>query len=147
MQLTQYSDYSIRVLVYLAAHPDDWATTEQISKAYGVSQNHLVKVVNNLGQNGFVEIKRGRSGGIRLAIAPSAVSIGMVVRKTEPSFRLVECFDCVTNTCPILPVCELKPVLAKALRAFLQVLDDTTLAQLVENRSAYQKILAKNSAK
>ena len=111
MQLTQFSDYSLRVLLYLTARPERWVPLPEISRAYGVSHNHMAKVAQLLLERGYVESLRGRSGGLRLAKPPSQINVGSVVRATEPHFDLVECFDAKTNTCPIDPVCGLKGAL------------------------------------
>lgn len=141
MRLTLYTDYSLRVLIYLAAHPGRMVATEEISRAYGISSNHLVKVVNNLGHAGFVLLKRGRSGGIRLAREPREINVGAVARAAEPDFHIVECFDPEANTCPIAPVCGLKSPLHEASRAFLAVLDKYSLDDLVgtRRRKLYQE--------
>ena len=131
MQLTLHADYSLRILLYLTENPDRYVSTREISDAYRISRNHLVRVVQTLHANGFVEVSEGRSGGVKLARDPAAINLGQVVRKTEPNFRIVECFDMETNTCPIVPVCRLKGVLARALESFLAVLDGCTLSDLV----------------
>lgn len=134
MQLTLYADYSLRVLLFLGLQPDRLSTINEIAESYHISRNHLVKVVHNLGQLGYINTIRGRSGGMSLARAPEDINIGEVVRKTEVSFDLVECFNMVSNTCPIAPVCALKAALMEAQRAFLKVLDGYTLADVLKNR-------------
>ncbi len=116
MHLTQFSDYSLRVALYLAAHPDDLASVEEISRSYGISRNHLTKVVQRLTDLGVVASTRGRGGGFRLAMQPEEINVGWLVRQTEPHFDIVECFDLATNTCPIAPGCGLKSALARARR-------------------------------
>jgi len=128
MQLTRFSDYSLRLLLYLAAHPDRLVSIDEVSRAYGVSHHHLVKVVQRLVDERFVASTRGRGGGLRLNRRPADINVGALVRATEPHFDLVECFDRNTNTCPIEPACGLKRVLRDAQRAFLDVLDGSTLA-------------------
>ena len=135
MRLTLYSDYSIRVLIYLAAHPTRFVSTEEISAAYGISNNHLVKVVNNLGREGFLHVKRGRKGGIALGKPASEIRVGEVIRKTEPDFHLAECLNSTSNTCPITAACHLKTHLSAASEAFLAVLDGVTLDSLVVDRT------------
>lgn len=131
MRLTLYSDYSVRVLIYLAAHPARFVSTEEISASYGISNNHLVKVVNNLGRHGFLQVKRGRNGGIALGRPAEEIHIGEVLRKTEPDFHLAECFDAPTNSCPIAGACQLQKHLSVAHEAFMAVLDRVTVASLV----------------
>lgn len=133
MRLTVHSDYSLRVLMYLTVFPDRLATIEQISCAYGISQNHIMKVVQRLAHHGFVKTLRGRTGGIRLAKPPEEISVGAVIRATEEDFYLVECFR-PDDACCVTPVCRLKGVLNDALSAYLRVLDECTLAQLVGDR-------------
>ncbi len=110
---------------------DHLVSTKEISAAYGISRNHLVRVVQTLQAHGFVKASTGRGGGIALARDPAAINIGDVVRKTEPNLRLVECFDPAGNTCRIAPICTLRGTLARALEAFMAVLDDCTLADLM----------------
>jgi len=130
VQLTLHADYSLRVLLYLAENPERAVSAQEISNAYGISRNHLVRVVQTLHAQGFVRVSAGRNGGARLARPPAEINLGQVVRRTEPNFRIVECFDLVTNTCPIEPVCKLKDVLQEALESFFRVLERHTLADL-----------------
>jgi Rrf2 family transcriptional regulator, nitric oxide-sensitive transcriptional repressor len=139
LHLTQFSDYSLRVALYLAAHPDELASVDEISRSYGISRNHLTKVVQRLTDLGVVASTRGRAGGFRLAMKPEDVNVGWLVRQTEPHFHLVECFDPSTNTCPIAPACGLMGALVKAQQAFLEVLDGYTLASFLPQR---QKLLS-----
>lgn len=134
MQLTRYTDYSLRVLMYLAVRPGHRATIEEISHAYDVSRAHLMKVVHELGRAGFVETTRGRGGGLRLPRPLDALTVGEVVRRTEGQMDLVECFDPETSHCRIESVCALRDVLEEALDAFLVALDGYTLADLVARR-------------
>ncbi len=135
MQLTLYTDYSLRVLLYLAQKEDGPATISEIADFYGISRNHLVKVVHHLGTIGLLHTTRGKGGGVRLAKAPSEIRIGEVVRATEPHFHLVECFDPGAPTCSVLNDCRLKGVLGEATRAFFQVLDGYTLADMLGERA------------
>ncbi|MGN7941362.1 RrF2 family transcriptional regulator [Metabacillus sp. 22489] len=137
MRLTNYTDYSLRVLIYLATKPkDEFSNIKEIAEAYNISKNHLMKVTYELGKMNIIETVRGRNGGIRLAHAPEEINIGEVVRQTEEDFHLVECFDKERNQCIISPTCGLKHVLNKALQAYLAVLDEYTLADLVKNQSS-----------
>ncbi|TDM32455.1 Rrf2 family transcriptional regulator [Macrococcoides canis] len=130
MKLTLYSDYSLRVLMY-AARKDERVQIDEIAKFYGISKNHLTKVVNNLATLGYLETTRGRGGGIRINMAPEEINIGALIRKTEENFTLVECFDRETNTCPIAGICGLQNVLGEALNAYLSVLDKYTLQDVL----------------
>jgi Rrf2 family nitric oxide-sensitive transcriptional repressor len=134
MRLTRYSDYSLRVLMYLAVRPGHLATIDEISQAYGISRAHLMKVVHELGRAGFLETTRGRGGGLRLARAVDEIIVGDVVRQTEDKMDLVECFDPATSECRIETVCALRDALEEALDAFLTTLDGYTLADLVVRR-------------
>ncbi len=134
MRLTKHSDYALRVLLYTATHAEALVSTEEIATAFGISTNHLVKIINNLGKQGLLEVKRGRRGGLRLARAPEEIVIGEVVRVTEPDFHMVECFDGETNTCPISSACGLIAPLEEATEAFLGVLDGYTLADVIGPR-------------
>jgi len=134
MQLTRYTDYSLRVLTFLAIQPEHLATIEEISDAYGISRAHLMKVVHEMGQAGFLETIRGRGGGIRLARAPEDIKVGDVVRYAEGRMVLVECFDPATSHCRIEAVCGLRPILDEALGAFMGTLDRYSLADLVARR-------------
>ena len=111
MQLTLYSDYSLRVLLYLGLNPRRLATITDIAQSYGISRNHLVKVVHNLAMQGFIHTARGRNGGITLERPTAEINIGDVVRHTEVNFHLVECFDHEHNSCPIAAACILKEAL------------------------------------
>jgi Rrf2 family transcriptional regulator, nitric oxide-sensitive transcriptional repressor len=131
LQLTLHSDYSLRVLIYLAENPGRMVSTEEISDAYGISRHHLVRVIQTLNEHSFVKVSAGRGGGAALASTPEEINIGQVIRKTESNFRIVECFDLAANTCPIVPVCKLRGVLAHALDGFFKILDEYTLADMV----------------
>ncbi|MDP1730923.1 MAG: Rrf2 family transcriptional regulator [Devosia sp.] len=130
MRLTLYSDYALRLMMYLAVRPDGLATISQVAKAYGVSANHMMKVVHQLGQAGYLETVRGRSGGIRLAKPPEAIGLGELVRFTEPDMDIVPCFQPENEDCPLRRTCRLKGALDRARLAFLSVLDEYTLADL-----------------
>ncbi len=134
MQLTLYTDYSLRVLVYLGLKDEGLSTITEISDNYAISRNHLVKVVHNLSNNGFIHTVRGKGGGMRLAFSPDEINIGAVVRATENNFNIVECFERDDSSCPITPVCALKGALKEASRNFLAVLDRYTLADVLTNR-------------
>ena len=140
MQLTLFTDYSLRILLYLAAHPERVVALSEISGAYGISQNHLVKVMQRLVAAGWAESVRGRSGGLKLAREPNQINIADVVRLTEPNLDLVECFDAAANTCPIDAACGLKLALLKARKAFLAELERHTLADFVPRGPALIKL-------
>ncbi len=132
MQLSLHSDFALRVLIYLGTRRDRLVTTQEISTAYNISKNHLVRVVQTLAAQRYVEIHAGRSGGLRLAREPHEIRLGDVVRHAEPNLRLVECFDSDSNTCPIARICALKGMLKEALIAFLDSLNRYTLADILQ---------------
>jgi Rrf2 family nitric oxide-sensitive transcriptional repressor len=135
MRLTVLSDYSLRVLMYVGSIPRRLVTIEEIAQAYGISENHLMKVVHRLAQHGFVETVRGRGGGLRLARPAGEITVGAVIRAVEDDFALVECFR-TDNVCRITEVCRLKFALQQALAAYFKVLEKWTLAELVAKPSA-----------
>jgi Rrf2 family nitric oxide-sensitive transcriptional repressor len=142
MRLTVYTDYSLRVLMYLAIKDDGLATISEIAKSYGISKNHLMKVAYQLGVAGYVETVRGRGGGLRLAKPVEAIGLGDVVRHTEPDMALVQCFQPVDAPCAIRPACVLRRALERAGSAFLDVLDGYSLADLVKPRAPLRSLLA-----
>ena len=127
MRLTRYTDYALRVLMYLSARPDRLCSISEISGAYGISHNHLTKVVHDLRKRGYVTSARGRTGGVRLARPPSDIFVGDVVRSTEDGFQLADCENCV-----IAPGCGMTSVFEEAVAAFLSVLDRYSIADLPE---------------
>jgi Rrf2 family nitric oxide-sensitive transcriptional repressor len=129
MRLTRYTDYAMRVLLHLAARDDDLSSIGEIAGLYKISQNHLMKVVQDLGKAGFVRTVRGRGGGIALARPADQIIIGQVVRQTEEGFQLVDCTNCV-----IAPACTLPRALNEATAAFIAVLDKYSLEDLLDQR-------------
>jgi len=144
VRLTVYTDFSLRVLMFLALKGDGLATIAEVAKAYGISKNHLMKVAYQLGLAGYVETVRGKGGGLRLARRPQDIVIGEVVRRTEPDMALVPCFAPDYASCTIFPSCALRGALSKARDAFLSALDDHTLADLVRPRAPLRKLLSFN---
>lgn len=141
MRLTVYTDYAMRVLMYLALKEDGLATISEIARSYAISKNHLMKVVHQLGVAGYVETVRGRRGGLRLAKPSATIRLGDVVRGTEPDFAIVSCFRPVDDPCAIRPSCVLKNAFEKARDAFLEILDGYTLQDLVEPRGRLMRLL------
>ncbi|MBL6707889.1 MAG: Rrf2 family transcriptional regulator [Pseudomonadales bacterium] len=131
MQLTKHTDISLRVLMHLAAFPDELGTVKDIAARYNVSRNHLVKVVHRLSSLGYLESTQGRGGGIALARVPEDIVVGDVVRNMEATLDVI---DCAAGNCPLLPECLLKGALSEATGAFLETLDGYTVADLTKNR-------------
>lgn len=141
MKLTAFTDYSLRVLIYLAAQPGQRATIAQIATAFEVSENHLVKVVHFLGKHGWLANVRGKGGGLALGLPAERIGVGQVVRQTEGQAVVAECFGETPGHCCISEACRLRGVLGEAVTAFYAVLDHYTLADLVTNRHELAKIL------
>jgi Rrf2 family nitric oxide-sensitive transcriptional repressor len=145
MRLTVYTDYALRLLMYLAVHPEPKPTIGEVAASYGVSRNHLMKVAYQLGRDGYIDTVRGKGGGLRLGRPPGEIGLGELVRSTEPDFALVPCFEPVNGACALIPACRLRGVLHQAEAAFLTVLDSYTLADLVENRSVVERLLRRQT--
>jgi len=141
MKLTAFTDYSLRVLIYLAAQPQKRATIAEIATSFAISENHLTKVVHLLGKSGWLANVRGKGGGLELAMPPELVGIGAVVRQTEGAAVVAECFSDEGNHCAITRICRLRGVLGEAVEAFYTVLDRYTLADLVQNRQSLAAVL------
>ena len=141
MRLTYFTDYSLRVLIYLASAPDGRATIAEIAESFGISENHLTKVVHFLGKESLLVNTRGRGGGLRLAVPPEQVNVGEVVRKTEGGDAPAECFREQENHCTLIGRCKLEHVLGEAIESFYAVLGRYTLADLVRNKGTLVKIL------
>ena len=139
MQLTQYTDYSYRVLMYLALNQQGRCTIQEIAKAFGISQNHLMKVVHQLSLSGFVLTTRGRNGGLTLARPVGEINLGEVFHAMETNQALVECFYVEKNACIISPTCLLKSVLQEAKDAFQKTLGQYTLADMLFPESGLRK--------
>jgi Rrf2 family transcriptional regulator, nitric oxide-sensitive transcriptional repressor len=141
MRLTRYTDYSLRVLIYLGLQTERLSSIREIADLYGISESHLMKVVQALGQSGYVATLRGRGGGLRLAKPPNEINLGDVVRNTEDDVALVECFA-EGGACRIAGPCRLRHLLKDALDAFFAVLDRYTLADLLQpNRNMLKQSL------
>jgi Rrf2 family nitric oxide-sensitive transcriptional repressor len=141
MRLTRYTDYAFRTLMYVALKGDELTTIQEIADRYGISNNHLMKVVHQLGRAGYIETLRGKGGGIRLAKKPSQIGVGEVVRHTEPDMDIVECFG-TGSSCRLTPTCILKSALQKGVKAFLRELDHYTLADLIGPERALAGLLS-----
>jgi Rrf2 family nitric oxide-sensitive transcriptional repressor len=133
MHLSTFTDYTLRVLMYLAVEKDRLATISELARSYGISENHLMKVVHQLAKSGLVESVRGKGGGIRLARKPDEIRLGGVIRASEGDTPIVECFSAEKNACRIAPACRLNRILAQAFDDLFQALDAYTLADLTGN--------------
>jgi Rrf2 family transcriptional regulator, nitric oxide-sensitive transcriptional repressor len=142
MHLTTFTDYSLRVLIFVAAQPVERATIAEVAQGFGISENHLTKVVHFLGKAGFLANVRGRGGGLRLARPAAAINLGDIVRRAEGALKPAECFDPVTNACVITGACRLKDVLGDAVEAFYAVLDGHSLADIVATPQALARLLS-----
>jgi Rrf2 family nitric oxide-sensitive transcriptional repressor len=140
MRLTLHTDYALRLLMLLALEPDQLHTIEEVARRYRISRNHLMKVAQTLVQEGFVDGLRGRGGGLKLAKPAERINLGAVVRKTEDSLALVECFDRQKNGCVVSSACGLRGPLEEALTAFMAVLDRYSLADLIANPVAFGRM-------
>lgn len=141
MRLTVYTDYALRLLMYLAVKDDGLATIAEVASSYGISRTHLMKVAHQLGQAGYVGTVRGRGGGLRLAMPVERIILGQVIRHTEPDMAVVACLYPVDAPCAIKSCCVLRRALAKAGAAFLEVLDGYSLADLVKPRAPLRALL------
>lgn len=140
MRLTVFTDYALRVLMYLALNPDRRVRIRDVAEAYDISRNHLMKVVNKLTRAELVHASRGVNGGLILARPASEISVGEVVRKCEDDVALVECFR-PENKCVITPDCQLKNIFGDAQSAFMEILDQSTIGDLTEPAGALRKRL------
>lgn len=140
MKLTTFTDYTLRVLMYLALNQDRLATIQGIAEVYGISQSHLMKVVQHLAKTGVIEALRGKGGGIRLALPASEIRLGRVVREAEGDGPIVECFG-ANDTCRITPNCKLAGALRRAFDALYATLDEYTLADLTSQPRPLMQIL------
>ena len=147
MHLTRFTDYSLRVLMLLALVSERLITIDDMAHQSGISRNHLTKIVHQLSLLGYVETARGRNGGVRLAGRPEDIGLGDVVRDCEGSMEIAECFAPDTKTCPIESCCRLQPILREALGAFLAVLDQYTLRDLLSHRSELLRLLEGGAAR
>ena len=144
MRLTRYTDYSLRVLMYVGIQLERPVTMTEVAQSHRISRNHVMKVVYELGQLGYLKTSRGKNGGIELGRNPDQINIGQLIRETENNLEIVECFG-NDNHCPITPACILKRTLSQALSAFFDVLDQYTLADLITPKSDLQKLLSANA--
>ena len=146
MRLNAQTDYALRLLMQLAVNQDALITISEVAERFRISRNHLMKIAQALGQRGFIETVRGRSGGLRLASPPEEISVGAVVRKMEGDFAVVECLPGGNGQCIISSACRLTGIMSEALEAFLQVLDGYTIGDLCGRNPKLAKILSMRAA-
>lgn len=152
MQLTRFTDYSLRVLIYLGGQHDHLVTIREIAEKHAISENHLMKIVHKLAMRGYIETVRGKGGGMRLARQAGLINLGDVVRDTEESMAIAECFEAGNSSCILLPTCVLKSILAEARKSFFATLDLYKLSDLIntpsivgnKTRTTVSKITRKN---
>ena len=143
MRLTVYTDFALRVLMYVALQPERRPTIAEVAGSYGISKNHVMKVVYQLSLAGYLDTVRGQNGGVRLARPPQDIVLGDIVRHTEPDMALVPCFAPTNAACVLLPACRLRRALHEARDAFLAVLDGYSLADLAHNRDELAALLTR----
>ncbi len=146
MRLITFTDYTVRVLIYLGINQDRLATVAELAESYDISRNHLTKVVHFLGQLGYVDTLRGRGGGIKLACSPKEINLGQLVRETEKKTIIVECFNQDSSQCKITSACRLIDILNEAQQAFYAVLDKYTLHDLIVNPRSLHKLIKQKKA-
>ena len=135
MKLTSYTNFAMRTLQLAALKSPDLIRVDDVVRIHGLARPHIVKIVHELGQAGYITTQRGRGGGFRLARPAEEICVGEVVRLTEGPFELVECFNPTKNTCPLIGICKLSRALQDATRAFMAVLDDLNLADIASNKA------------
>lgn len=146
MRLNLQTDYALRLLMHLAVNEGHLSTIAEVAERYAISKNHLMKVAHILGREGVIETVRGRSGGLRLARPAGKIIVGRIVRLMEADLALVECFQGGANECVITPACRLKGMLGEAVDAFLSVLDQYTIENLVRRNKKLHALLRVEAA-
>lgn len=141
MRLTKQTDYALRVLIHVGLHEGERVRLADIAETFTISRNHLMKVVHRLGSLGYIRTLRGRNGGLLLARPAEAIRVGDVVRDLEDDLRLVECFPASSSACRIEPACALKRSLEDAMQAFLDVLDQVNLSDLLKSSHSLRRLL------
>jgi len=145
MRLTHYSNYALRTLMFANLHSDRLCQSQEVADTFNISKAHLVKCVHQLGKWGFLDCKRGRNGGFRLAKPADQITVGQVIRKTEDTLELVECFNSHTNRCPLISHCTLSRALQTAMHNFIAELDNLTIDDITQNKSALISLLTQGT--
>jgi len=146
MQVTQFTDYAVRTLIYLGGQGERRSTVDEIAAHMQVSASHLTKVVHRLGRIGVVETLRGRRGGLKLNLAPTEISLGWLFRQTEDNLALADCFQEGGCNCPLAGKCGMTGILQEALKAFLAVLDRYTLNEILIDPTLLRGLISIGSA-
>lgn len=141
MRLTMFTDYSLRTLMYLSQHQERLCTSREIAESYGISLNHIVKVVHKLSQLGYIQSNKGKGGGIRLAKTPDELNLWELVKALEPDFTVVECFDREHNSCRVVSACGLKSILHEAMQAFAATLARYTVADAIAKPQLFASLM------
>ncbi len=141
MQLTQFTDYALRTLIYIALRNGKKPTISEVAESYNISKSHLMKVVQRLSQLNILKTSRGKGGGLQLNVAPDQLNLGFLVQKLEHNFFIVECFDKTNGKCIISPACQLKKILHEATNNFIQTLEQYTLNDLIHNHQQLNHLL------
>ena len=144
MQVTLFSDYALRMLMYLGVRPDEVVPISQIAEAFGASRHYMLKVMNDLTEAGYITAVRGRRGGVKLAKAPADIRVGKLVKATEPHEGLLDCIPGGSD-CPIEAVCKLRKIFIEAQAEFYRTLDNYTVADLIAQPKKLQRILLKQA--
>ncbi len=139
MQITRFTDYGLRTLMYVAARSENITSVKEIAEHYGISRNHLVKVVHRLSQLGYIETTKGKGGGLQIAQGTENLCLGDLIKQLEPNMNIVECFDAKTNTCRITGSCQLKNYLFEATKNFIDTMNKYTLADAVQNKDGMKQ--------
>lgn len=144
MQLTQFTDYTLRALIYIALRKE-MCKIQDITNAYNISNHHMVKIIHNLSKLGLIKTNRGRGGGISMAVSPTDINLGKIITQLESNFDLVPCFNKEKSNCCIAPVCKLKTILVEAKNAFINILNNYTLADILNNPQELKALLKHTS--
>lgn len=146
MHLTNFSDYALRVLIYLSLR-NEKSSIAEVSKILNLSENHLMKVVHRLAKLGYIQSLRGKNGGIQMALAPRKINLGKIIVELEPNFNIAECFDEEKGLCILSPECRLKGYFNEAKKAFLKTLGKYSLADLTKNKSELLALMVPSEVK
>lgn len=137
MQLTSFTDYGIRVLMYLATQPEQISSVKEIAEYYNISRNHLVKITHRLSQLGYINTSKGKGGGIQISKGIEKLNLGDIIIALEPNFNIVECFDAQNNTCRITNSCHFKHYISEARENFINTMNKYTLGDTIQNKKSF----------